>query len=242
MRKLILILSAVIFFATTLYSQNSRWSIDVGAGAAIPTGKFGSKNIYDSAASFANLGPAINISLDYKLTKYFGLTFLLTGQQNNVDMKTIDEKWEEASTQKTLINASSNNWHIGKIMTAGFISLPLDKNEKIYFTTRIMAGVLKTNGLKFSLFQTNNLTDSFYLSDPPTSSYISEKKSLNWAFVYLAGVGLKYNVNKKIYLLSTFDYSASTLKFPSVSFQTTKSAGGVTIGIEGIGRPPVSAS
>jgi opacity protein-like surface antigen len=241
MRKSPLLFFAAFFIITNANAQIEKWNLSASVGASLPVGKFGSKNIYDSTASFAELGPAINISLDYNLTKHFGLALLLTGQQNNVDTKSIDKKWEEASPG-TRVTATSNNWQIGKIMAGGFISLSLDKHKKFYFTARVMAGALKTNALKFSLFQTNNLTDSFSLNNPPTTSNVSEMKTLNWAFAYLAGVGVKYNVNKKVYLLSNFDYSGTSLRFQDVYYSTTNSIGGGVLHVVGTGTPPATPS
>jgi opacity protein-like surface antigen len=193
MWKLFLILSVALFFSTDLLAQNSRCSINAAGGIAIPIGKFGSKNINDSTASFAKTGPTFNVGIDYKLKKNFGLSFLFSGQQNNVDTKTLDNKLETAYPNSEF-HSTSNNWVTWKFMAGAYISLPLDQKNKISFTARAMAGILKTSTYKFSQTQITN--DTLDLGGGTVESLRSEKQTVNSTFTYLAGVGLQYNIYK----------------------------------------------
>ena len=226
MRKLILILSAAILFTSNLYSQNSGWSFDAGAGAAIPTGKFGSKNINDPNASFAEIGPTLNLGFDYKLKKHFGFSFLFSVQQNNTDTKTIDNKLHQAYPESEF-NSTSSNWLTFKFMTGAYVSLSLDKKNKISLTARAMIGVLKTSTYKFSQHQKSTINDTANLGSGTViiESYGTYRQPLKTEFTYLAGVGLQYDLNKKISLKTNIDYSAATLSFPRFGYSNS---GGIT--------------
>lgn len=212
MRKIILILSIAILSTANVHAQNSRWSINAGAGIAVPTGKFGSKNINDSTASFAKTGPAFNVGIDYKLKKNFGLSFLFSGQQNNVDTKTLDNKLEMASPGSEF-HSTSNNWVTWKFMAGAYILLSLDKKNKINFTARAMAGILKTSTYKFSQTQITNDTLIPGGGTGAVESFEYSKQTVNSTFTYLAGVGLQYNLDKIFSFKSNIDYSGASLSF-----------------------------
>src|ERR1700722_7885968 len=229
MRKLILILSVVILFIANVYAQNSRWSINAGAGIAVPIGKFGSKNINDSTASFAKIGPAFNVAIDYKLKKNFGLSFLFSGQQNNVDTKTLDNKLETAFPSYEFYS-TSNNWVTWKFMAGAYISLPLDKKNKINFMAHAMAGILKTSTCKFSQMQITNdtLIPGGRTGTVESSEY--RKQTVNSTFTYLAGVGLQYNLDKIYSFKTNIDYSGASLSFARNGYRSSGFVLGTTAG------------
>ncbi len=236
MRKLILILSAAILFTSNLYSQNSGWSFNAEAGAAIPTGKFGSKNINDPNASFAEIGPILNLGFDYKLKKHFGLSFLFSVQQNNTDTKAIDNKLQQAYPYYEF-SSTGNNWLTWKFMAGAHVTLPLDKKNKINFTARAMIGILKTSAYKFSQSQKINPNDTANLGSGTVTieSYEADWVSLKTTFTYLLGIGLQYNLNKKISLKTNIDYSAATLSFPRFDYANSG-------GVLGTGTPPTQTT
>jgi opacity protein-like surface antigen len=236
MRKLILILSVAILFTANVHAQNSRWSINAGAGIAVPMGKFGSKNINDSTSSFAKTGPAFNVGIDYKLKKNFGLSFLFSGQQNNVDTKTLDNKLEAASPGSEF-HSTSNNWVTWKFMAGGYILLSLDKKSKINFTARALIGILKTSTYKFSQTKITNDTLIPGGGTGAVESFESRKQTVNSTFTYLAGVGLQYNLDKIFSFKINIDYSGASLTFARMSYT---SSGGV-YGTTGNPNPTIQA-
>ncbi|HSZ87142.1 MAG TPA: outer membrane beta-barrel protein [Puia sp.] len=236
MSKLILILSLGILFITNLHAQNSGWSINAGVGLAFPSGKFGSKNIHDSTASFAKTGPAFNLGVDYKLKKNFGLSFLISGQQNNVDTKTLDNKLEAAFPGNEF-HSTSNNWFTWEFMAGAYISLPLDKKNKINFTARAMAGILKTSTYKFSQSQRTDPNDTLNLGGGTTTieSFGSYQQPVKSTFTYLAGVGLQYNLDKIISFKTNIDYSAASLSFGRIGYASSSGASLATGTVTGPG-------
>src|ERR1700691_5611471 len=143
MRKLYLLFILAPLGIINSFAQNSKWDIGIEAGAAIPLKNFSRKNIYDSTAAFARIGPAINLSVDYKLSLYFRLLLLLTGEQNNVDTIAMVEQWV-AAFPGTYFRITGNNWMMGKVMAGVQTQLPLMSAKNLYFTTRLAAGIVKT--------------------------------------------------------------------------------------------------
>ena len=120
-------------FLHTTQAQISKWSVSVSIGPAFPLGKFGSKNINDSTASFAKTGFSLNVLTEYKLSRHLGLVLLVDGEENKVDNKAIGSQLEAASPNVTY-NVNMDKWKIGKIMAGGSYSTALDKKEKWHFT------------------------------------------------------------------------------------------------------------
>lgn len=212
LKKIIVFHFLLLIYTANLYAQIDRWNISVEIGPSFPTGKFGSKNIRDSAAAFANIGPAINFTFDYKLTHSFSFSILLSGQENKVDTKSMAEKLRSA-VPGAVFNAESGYWKIGKIMGGINFSLPLWGRENFLFTARLMAGALKTTVPKITVTE-EGYVDS--LGTVGVSQVSEDKKPLPWSFAYLAGVGLKYKLTKKFFLQTNLDYSSASPKAPLV--------------------------
>jgi len=188
----------------------SKWSIGAAFGIASPSGKFGNTDIFDSTSAFATTGLAFNVDAVYKLNKHIGFSLLFTGQQNIVDTKTMVNKIEKA-VPGAFFNIKSGDWNIGKIMGGINLSVPLDQNEKITAFVRLMAGVMKTTLPKITITEVY-YSDSLGNAAVSQSSYA--KKSLDWTFAWLAGVGIQYNLSKNYFLHASIDYSASSPKVP----------------------------
>ncbi len=80
--KPLILLAFLPFFMTNLAAQqapigqSSRWSVSILAGASIPIGKFGGKDLADSTKSFAQVGILRSIwQLNYRIHTCFGMSF-----------------------------------------------------------------------------------------------------------------------------------------------------------------------
>ncbi len=236
MRKKTFAILILLLSLLNLDAQNNRWSVEIGAGAALPVGKFASKNIYDSTASFAKIGPALNLALNYRFSSYFSTTILLSGQQNNVDTKNIDKKWDAASPGN-YYQTTSNNWLIGKLMAGITANLPV--NKRLFLSGRVTAGAVKTSTYKFTTIGYTAINDSLNLgpgSSPTTITETNAKQALKWEFTYLIGTGIKYSLTKQVLFLCNLDYSSSTLRFARI-YYSNLSTGVLT----GSGNPPPQA-
>ena len=203
-------------FANIYAQPKNRLSVGVGFGIAAPMGKFGNTDLFDSTSAFAVTGPAFNIEGNYHLNKYVGFSLLLTGQQNQVDTKTMVNKYQKA-VYGAFFNISSGDWNIGKIMGGVTLSLPLGDKQKINLFLRIMAGGLKTTFPKITV------TEVYYvdsLGSIGMSQFTKDKVPLKWAFAYLVGMGIRYNLSAGYFLHATIDYSAASPSVPNYPLRT----------------------
>ena len=225
LKKLILLAGANFMLFAGLRAQQSPWSISVTGGVSFPVGKFAGKNFDDTTESFARLGPALNLLLQYRLNPQFGWAVSFTGQENYVDINSMAQQAAPPNTDTTVshTNVSSGSWMIGKIMTGPTLSLPLGTKKKWYFTARLMAGVLRTAepklaigiGTIYTIQGGGNVTAGYGGYTALTGSYSSQGKiSLPWTVAYLGSAGILYPINARWSFRVDIDYSTATIRAP----------------------------
>jgi len=184
--------------------------MSVAFGAASPVGKFGDNKISDSTNAFAKTGPALNFEGSYKFSRYISFSILISGQQNIVDTKAMVDKLDRAYPGY-FFTVRSGDWNIGRITGGISLSVPFGDYQKFNITARVLAGALKTTLPK------TVISEAYYvdtLGGIGLAQATKNKVPLNWAFTWLAGIGLRYNLNKSFFLQGNIDYSASSPKAP----------------------------
>jgi hypothetical protein len=221
---------------TGLQAQESRWSIALTGGAAIPVGKFAGQHISDSTTSFAKPGPALNLLVHYHLSGHFGVALLLTGQLNTPDNQSMIRQYSNAEPGSEF-SVSAGTWQIGKIVAGPTYSVPFARNKSLHLTARLMAGALKTSMPKMTIAEITNYGSGGGLGGGTTSvgsESMQAKTSMSWAFAYLAGAGLRYTINRRFSLRGDLDYAYSMTKAPlggpRQSFRSGLPVGGVIYG------------
>lgn len=187
-------------------SKLDRGYIGISIGASHPIRDFGSKDPYNNSAAFAKAGPVLNISLAYKLHKYFGVAALLHAQTNTVDEpgKASHFGYSSPGTTETF---QSNPWIIGGLLAGGYGSYPI--SNKLSFESRIMCGFLSMKLPDFTDKFTNPNTGDVYI--------IKERSNSTISFAYSLGAGLKYNVGKRMCILTNVDYMGANATFTDVT-------------------------
>ncbi len=224
LKKLILAACLNFTLLTGLRAQHSPWSISVSGGATLPVGKFAGKHFGDTTESFARLGPVLNLMLEYRLHAQFGWALSFTGQENYVDINSMEQQVNPPTTDTTIsrTTVSSGSWYIGKIMTGPTLSLPMGRKKKWYFTSRLMAGVLRTAEPKLAIGTgTEYIVQGPGLGSPGgglaayTASYSYQGKiSLPWTLAWLGSAGVLYPINAKWSFRVDVDYSTATIRAP----------------------------
>jgi len=221
--------------------NQSRWAVSVSVGAAFPVGKFAGKDFADSTQSTAITGLALNLQLHYRLCAHFGVGLLLTGQDDHVDTRSIEQQMEEAS-HADAVGASSGSWKIGKIMAGPTLSLPIGKDGKWTFTARLMAGMLRTTEPAITLAEEWIIPSAGGLSGGSgviESISYQGKKSLSWAFSYLGGAGLAYRIDSRWSLRLDIDYAAASVKIPFSYYHREAANSGPPVITTGTGTPSI---
>lgn len=224
LKKLILLACADLVLLAGLQAQRSPWSISISGGASFPAGKFAGKKFADTTESFARLGPVLNLHLEYRLSSRFGWALSFTGQENLVDINSMEQQVNpttDSSVSHTTV--SSGSWYIGKIMTGPTLSLPMGRRKIWYFTSRLMAGVLKTaepklgiyTGTTYTLQGVGNVAAGYGGFAAYTASYSYQGKiGLPWAFSWQGSVGILYPINPRWSFRVDIDYSSATIRAP----------------------------
>ncbi len=209
MKRTITVIIALFTLITSSYSQDEKGFIGISLGPSIPIGDFASKDKKNSSAGGADPGAVFDLSFSYKLGESnFGITGLLHGQANPYDPQVlIDDINNKPIPYNTTIE--TKNWEIGGFMLGGFGSFPI--TQKISFDTRAMIGYLKASYPEYTLTLSND-TIKLWRKHESVSTY---------SFSYLVGAGLKFDVGKKIYLLTNVDYFNSNPEFTDVSYNVS---------------------
>src|SRR5690606_1448615 len=211
MKKIVFSLIALLIIVSQSYAQEKKGYIGISLGPSIPMGDLSSKDADNDAAGWANTGAIFDISFAYKLGGgNFGLTALLRGQANSTDAQALAD---ELANQYPGINwtVESGGWGIGGLMFGGFGSFPL--SDKSSFDTRAMIGFLSASSPELTVTGTG----------PGGTAWIKQGSTAASSFAYLLGAGFKFDVGRKLYLLTNIDYLGSNPEFRNV--ETTTSLG-----------------
>lgn len=202
----------LILIVNTFYSfAQDKGYVAVSLGPSIATGDFASKDMNNNSAGFANTGAFFDISFAYKLGKNFGVTAILRGQANNVDAQAISNEMSKQFTSDISNTVRTGSWGVGALLTGGYASFPIA--NKWSFESRLMIGFITSTSPDITI----------NLSSPSGSGWVKQNSATGVGFAYLAGVGVKYNVGKKVCLLANFDYLGSNPEFEDV--EMTNSVG-----------------
>lgn len=254
MKKHLLILTILASSANQLFAQTTtpatplpRWTVSVSAGGAFPAGKFGSQKAYDSTSSFAKIGPLVTVGLDYRLTPHYGLSLIVSGQENATDNQAILKQLEGFRPDVSYA-VNIDKWKMGRTLAGGWVEKTLDKQKKWSLHFRLAAGVLMTKTPKTVINSaesyTNTINGTIFTGIGFTTTSYTYPKNL-WAFAWQADAGLKYSLTRRWSLHLDAAYAASSVSIYTIyhpSFEAAGSPGATftsgTGTITGISSPP----
>ncbi len=212
-----------IFFAAGLilcttvatFSQDKGY-IAISAGPSIPIGKFAGQGLVANEVTWARLGAMCDISLGYKLNKNFGIAVLIRGQKNETD----SEEFIVSYSNFSIINSSvkSDSWRLGALMGGSYGSFPV--SERLSVECRLMFGVLLARSPEIDII--------YGLAAGLGAIESKQESSTSAALGYLMGVGLKYDVARRVCLLVNGDYFGGNAEFRNVSVMVPAFMGGGT--------------
>ncbi|MBS1533962.1 MAG: hypothetical protein JST78_02710 [Bacteroidetes bacterium] len=200
-KKLLLLWALTVMNANYCISQNKGY-VAISIGPSIPIGDFASKDGANDSAGFAKTGAIFDISFAYKLGKNLGISALLRGQSNSFDNSAFAS--ELAKQVGGSWTVDSESWKIGGLMVGGYGSYPI--SSKVSFDLKAMIGFLRASSPE--LFVT--------LDGSGGSVWVKQESKSATSFSYLISTGFKFDVGKKIYLLTNLDYLGSKPEFSNV--------------------------
>ncbi|MES2559371.1 MAG: hypothetical protein V4590_06500 [Bacteroidota bacterium] len=210
--KNILIYVFVLLLCEQVNAQETeRGYVTIGIGPSIPLSDFASTNTSNDDAGYAMNGGNLNISFAYRLGSHLGLTAMLTGTSNPVDVDAIDRDFEEAFSNADW-TITADRWRIGGLMIGGFATFPASEN--LSFDIRLLAGVLQTTMPEIRANGVSALGEV---------SATREEKTVATS-TYDLGFLLRYKIGNSICLLAGADFIGANPQFDNVTTTTSFSS------------------
>jgi len=176
------------------------------------------------------VGETVNFTILHKINKEIGLIAMLYGQRNGLNTNLIAQQFAETAIPFYYNGGGPNyypNWTIDKKSwyLASFLlgisdELFIGSSGKLSFTAKALIGVADVQLPKLSA---SSKTDTSFAT-------ISQSSASALGLSYLAGVGLKYKWNKKLYFIFSIDYFGTTkISFKNVTETIAATNGGLNI-------------
>lgn len=204
MKQFIFSILAVFTISTQCYAQGKKGFIGIAFGTSIPFGDLSSKDIDNEAAGWANSGAVFDITFAHKLGDgLFGITGLLRGQANPTDVGALADEFAN-EYPGVYWTVESDGWGIGGLMVGGYGSFPV--SDKISFDPRAMIGFLSASSPEWTIVGTG----------PGGTAWVKQSSRTATSFSYLMGAGFKFDIGKKLHLLTNLDCLGSRPEFMNV--------------------------
>ncbi|MBL0134651.1 MAG: hypothetical protein IPP79_11900 [Chitinophagaceae bacterium] len=245
MRKSIpsfLLIVLLCLFSKAQSQQNSaRSSLSFLLGPSIPVGNYGSKNIQNSGAGFANTGGSAAINYSHLVTKKIGFSVSLQGQINPLAISKLEQSFNDLLIADFTLWAGTSpgqipptpvtgtkypnwkfekkSWWTASLLIGAYGEFPISKDEKTSFIANLAFG-------------------PSYVSAPPingssvgtiASAYHEQTGGKSWGFGSEINIGLRKLVTDKLFL----QFTASHFAAPSVSFKNISASTTITKGSPG---------
>ena len=126
MRKPIFLLFIVTLITAQIIAQPyaSKFSAEVLIGGSFPVGKFGDKSVSQLYANefsgWAEPGPAVQLSLNYRLGTLYGISLVFGGQENKEDANSLNNFYMKYGGNDTY-STNPDQWKIGRILAGGYL-------------------------------------------------------------------------------------------------------------------------
>jgi opacity protein-like surface antigen len=224
-----LITLIALFVIQTSFSQTSGDSsrkdkqsyLAITGGLSIPVGDFGSYNIKNNGAGFANNGFNAGISFAHVFWKNMGVAAMYRFQNNTINNTGLTNQKTASQFPDSAWSTVTTPWKVNILMAGYYYSYPLGRAKKIYFDVKLMLGGVRTYSSGYTLTATLG----------PNLLSVAQPVSVANSFGYCVGFGFKYNITDDVYLLLHADYLQSKPDFKNVSIVSTVS--GTIIGLNG---------
>jgi opacity protein-like surface antigen len=189
--KKLLIMAMALLVSGTLLAQESKVKtepksfIAFHAGPSFPVADFSSTDMENNPdAGFAKTGINLNLTYGYQFQNNLGLVASVLFNQNKVDKGGVIYK-DETSEQELVL--SMDHWQFYGVSAGPMLTFNI--GNKVYTDVKVMIGAVNANAPKIS-FQGLELT----------------KESWNVAPLYQAGLNLRMDAGKNIFIMAGADY------------------------------------
>ncbi len=193
-------LSLLIFARSNAQQADSKFFVQVSAGASLPVGKFGKKEmVYRNTPAktnegYANVGPSGSISIGFRFHKSLGAVLSITTTSNSLNKKPFADYF---NTRVSNIILDADNWKILNVMAGGFYQIPI--NNKLNIKSQIQAGISSSKKPAYKVTLKDSQNDLTYFGN-----------DLKTVFCYRLGTEFNYSLYRSIYLLADINYFSTS--------------------------------
>jgi hypothetical protein len=230
-------LALSVFFAISLlgfqysYSQTEKGEniLSLSIGPVLPIGSFSSTNPSSQYLGNAKVGETINFSIEHTLSKNSGLIAMLYGQRNGLNTNSLGRQFDETGfwgyngyAPRYYPNwvVDKKSWSLESLLLGVTKDFPFKTNPKFSFSAKALVGVANVQFPK--IYATSKSDTSF--------AEISLNNASTFGLSYLASVGVKYKLSKKLCLMFSTDYfGTSKIDFGGVAGTIASTNGGLVI-------------
>jgi hypothetical protein len=228
--------SALIFFTViSATAQTSRPSLSIGAGLAVPMGKFAETKVNNAESGFAKTGTMVNIAYSQPVGRRIWAEVTVQFQRNPLNTKKMEEAFSNTRfnqgvfvsptvpPQSTFPDTLFQNWKFknDSWLTSSLLlgingRYPMGPSNKIFARARISAGpvYVVSPEIDGTSTGTNGVT------------YLKQTSESGWGMAFTAGGGIEFELNSRLYFITNVQSFLTTgVKFEDVTTTLTSLSG-----------------
>ncbi len=191
MRKGLLTLLLPTLLAGPLLAQDKGY-IGFDLGGSLPMGNLASKSPTNDDAGYASGGAVFDITFAYRLGGHFGIAGLLRGTAHQVDAQAMADDMVNGTGQ--VLKLEAGTWGLGALMAGGYGTWSISERTSFEAKALLGFGQASSPTLKLS-------SGSWTIADQDAGSAS--------VLTYAIGAGLRFNVGRRLCLLTGVDYMGS---------------------------------
>lgn len=174
-------------------------------------------------AGWAKPGPALQLSVNYRVAKSFGLSFLVSGQENKQDAAAFESGLKKLFNTGDNFVVKTNSWKILRAMVGGYYNIPLFA-DKFTLQPKLFFGVLKTSIPAHQFYDTTSFSWSGNTGEA----------SLPFSFCYELAADFQWNLSGSLYIKADLNFFHSSPKGYDIPINSVNFHSDTTIPVSSI--------
>ncbi|HVA97397.1 MAG TPA: outer membrane beta-barrel protein [Bacteroidia bacterium] len=191
--------------------NDSKFTLGVSVGAALPMGAYGSAKSDTTIANsndsthinngYAKTGFHFDITAGYLFADNIGGMVYIGGNMNSFD----DATYNAVNGIRAPTTSTHTNWYVGQYLVGPFLSLPA--SDKLKIDIRVLVGLV-----------TANLPTGTAAANDGSGETLITSGNGGSGFGYQLGGGIKYNLSDKMGLTVNIAYTGSTINYTGYKY------------------------
>ncbi len=206
MRRPISTLTAVLLWSS-LMAQGHQNLLGFSLGPTFPTSDFGSKDLDNYSAGFANTGVIIDFTFSHYWENNIGFEAILRSQSNTQDVQSLANGLV-ARFPGDVVTVESSSWQLGGSLVG--VGQRFALSEKVHFGTRLLAGILSATSPDMTI-----ITE---VANTNLTVWTHQNTSFASSFAFLIGFSIETDVTERMVFNTKVDYLGANPEFREVQY------------------------